>query len=275
MEELEGLNRVVGTKRDALVLLEHPTMAAHGGGKSPLVAITEAGKGRTMAVLTDSTWHWSFHAGNQGGDQAHYDEFWSNAIRWLIRDPELELVRVGLNDDQIHIGERAQAHVQAFRSDYRPASHVKVHVEVIRQSEKATEEGETVAEFDQLVTDSEGRVEMEIPIEEAGIYRIHASAQIEEGKSARGSNILVGVATNTEFERLKGDAKLLKEIAEVSKGAVFGLSAKDPTLAFKPPRVVKVTSRRSHEIWTEAWVLFAIIFLFGCEWFFRRKYGYV
>jgi uncharacterized membrane protein len=275
IERLEGFNHVLRTKRDAHVLLEHPTKSTARGEKSPLVAIREASKGRVMAVLTDSTWHWTFHAGNKGGDRDHYDEFWSNSIRWLIRDPELELVRVNLADDQVHVGEEARVRIEVFRSDYTPAKDTVVKVECVRHADRPGAEDKVVHEFDSLKTDSKGLLDVSFPITEAGIYMVRAVADIEEGRRASGSNILIGKEIRREFERLQPDIQALEGIAQTSGGAVHSLTDQLPELSFKPPRVVKVTSRHSQELWTNPWIILVAVLIFGCEWFFRRKYGYV
>jgi uncharacterized membrane protein len=275
IESLEGFNHVLSTKRDAHVLLEHPTLSTVRGEKSPLVAIREAAKGRVMAVLTDSTWHWSFHAGNKGGDRDHYDEFWSNSIRWLIRDPELELVRVNLPNDQVHVGEEANVRIEAFRSDYTPAQDTAVKVEFVRHADTPGAEDKVVHEFDNLKTDSKGLLDVSFPVTEAGIYMVRAVADIEEGRRASGSNILIGKEIRREFERLQPDMQTLEGIAQTSGGKVHWLTERHPELTFKPPRVVKVTSRHSQELWTNPWIILVAVLIFGCEWFFRRKYGYV
>ena len=275
VEPLEGFNRVLGIKRDALVLLEHPTKKTIQGDKSPMVAIREAKKGRAMAVLTDSTWHWSFHAGNNGGNRDHYDEFWANAIRWLIRDPELELVRVGLQDDQVNIGEDAEIRVEAFQSDYGPAKQVPTKIELVRHSDRPGYDDTVVRVFDDLKTNDNGLIDLKVPFEKPGIYTVRATAEVEEGRTHSGSNIFVGKEMKREFEQLKTDVPSLENIASISNGALFPLTTQNPSLVFKPPKVVKVTSRRSEELWTEPWIILAAMILFGCEWFFRRKYGYV
>ena len=275
VEPLEGFNRVMRTKPDALTLLEHPSKSTSSGEKSPLVAVREAGKGRAMAVLTDSTWHWSFHAGNSGGNRDHYDEFWANSIRWLIRDPELELVRVQLQDDQVNRGENAVVRIEAFRSDYAPAANAPISVEMISHTRKTDEQPSITPIVEQKTTDEEGILELEIPVAEPGIYTIRATVEVEEGVSHRGSNIFVGNEIKREFERLQTDTSFLESIATTSQGNVHPLTSSKLKLALKPPKVIKVTSRRSHELWTEPWVILVAVLLFGCEWFFRRKYGYV
>src|SRR5207244_421203 len=60
----------------------------------PLLVVGEAGRGRVLALLTDSSWYWSFlAAGAQLGPRA-YETFWHSAIRWLVRDPALTPMRV-------------------------------------------------------------------------------------------------------------------------------------------------------------------------------------
>ena len=228
-----------------------------------------------MAVLTDSTWHWSFHAGNSGGNRDHYDEFWANSIRWLIRDPELELVRVQLQDDQVNRGENAVVRIEAFRSDYAPAANAPISVEMISHTRKTDEQPSITPIVEQKTTDEEGILELEIPVAEPGIYTIRATVEVEEGVSHRGSNIFVGNEIKREFERLQTDTSFLESIATTSQGNVHPLTSSKLKLALKPPKVIKVTSRRSHELWTEPWVILVAVLLFGCEWFFRRKYGYV
>ena len=48
-----------------------------------------------------------------------------------------------------------------------------------------------------------------------------------------------------------------------------------PELKMREPRVVKVTSRRHNELWNVPWVILLLAALFGCEWWLRRRYGYL
>ena len=54
----------------------------------------DAGQGRTMAIASDTMWRWRFAAGAGGGaSERAYHRFWSNALRWLVRDPDLRKLR--------------------------------------------------------------------------------------------------------------------------------------------------------------------------------------
>jgi uncharacterized membrane protein len=81
-----GVN-LVRAKPGATVLLEHPT-ARVDGRPAPLLALWEYGRGRALALRTDDSWTWAFTARRTGEQTRHYDRFWGNALRWLVRDPD-------------------------------------------------------------------------------------------------------------------------------------------------------------------------------------------
>src|SRR5205085_1050631 len=87
LPRLPGLNTIGPLKGGAQTLLQ----SAEG---RPVLVVGEAGRGRVMALLSDSSWFWSFvAAGAQQGPRA-YETFWHSAIRWLVRDPALTPMRV-------------------------------------------------------------------------------------------------------------------------------------------------------------------------------------
>ena len=60
--------------------------------------------------------------------------FMNNAIRWLIQDPELELVRLELSDDAPIPGTTVQMKATVFDTNYQPASNFPVEVTVKRRA---------------------------------------------------------------------------------------------------------------------------------------------
>ncbi len=128
---LDGVNLVAGAAPGATVLLAHPSLRARGGAPMPVLATAEAGKGRTMALTTDTSWHWAFLSAGKGDTRQAYDRFWRNAIRWLIRDPELKYLRVIAQQDRVRLGTPIRAVVRAYNPDYSPAAVHEVSYEII------------------------------------------------------------------------------------------------------------------------------------------------
>src|SRR5689334_11987199 len=80
---LEGANLVAGAKPDATVLAVHPRLKTKAGKPMPVIVAGEYGKGRSLAVTSDSLWRWGFVAAARPGDDGRqYAKLWDNAIRW-------------------------------------------------------------------------------------------------------------------------------------------------------------------------------------------------
>lgn len=276
LPELQGVNLVTRARADAVVLAEHPALRDDQGGAMPVVAVREVDKGRSMAVTTDSVWAWSFQAGNEGKDPRHFDTFWSNAIRWLIKDPEMDLVRVRAVRERVAVGEDALATVEVYRPDYQPAADQPVEVTVRRRDEgSGAGEGEVVLKLADGKTDADGSLDVAIPFEKPGIYEVEASASVVAGRRAVGTDLFVGTEAAPELETVIGDGRLVTLLAQASGGSVQRLDTSEPKLEPHPPRVTRVMSRRHDELWNAPWVLAALVLLFGAEWWLRRRYGFL
>lgn len=274
--ELEGTNFISGLKDDAVVLLEHPSLKMRNGEPLPVASVREVGKGRSMVLTTDSSWHWGFKAGAAGGDPQNYDAFWSNAVRWLIKDPELDLVRVKLLRETVPVGETAQAQVEVFQPDYKPAANLSVGIVVRRRgAADARGQGTEVLRRDDLRTDVDGTLRVEIPVDGPGIFEVEASANVVPTRVTRGVDLFVGTETNPEFERVVGTDRLLLGLAEASGGALLRFDADSNAFALRKPQVIRIKSRHHNELWN-AWPMILLIAgLFGLEWWLRRRYGYL
>ena len=95
LPQLEGVNLVAGAKPDATVLAVHPRLKTKAGKPMPVIVAGEYGKGRSLAVTTDTLWRWGFVAAARPGDDGRqYTKLWENAMRWLIQDPDLRNLHV-------------------------------------------------------------------------------------------------------------------------------------------------------------------------------------
>ena len=128
---LEGLNRVPRVRNGATALLVHPTLKGADGKPAPVLVAGEAGKGRSLALLTDTAWHWGFLAAGEGDDGRAFQRFWENAIRWLVRDPALTLLRIELDRVEYRRNQPPVVRVRAMHADYSPADRVRVTLSVV------------------------------------------------------------------------------------------------------------------------------------------------
>jgi uncharacterized membrane protein len=270
MPALPGINLVRGLKPDATVLLAHPFRQV-GAQPAPVVAVREAGRGRSMAVLTDSTWYWKFVVADRGGSPQHYHDFWSNAIRWLIRDPDLTRLRAAPGRETYRPGERVTLEVRGLDTNYRPAEGARAWVEITSPDERVPPvrlEG---------MTGADGTWVGELKPPAPGPYKVRAGASGSGGEVLGAEETAFVVrAAGRELEDARPGHGLLRALAELSDGEIYTLPRGDlPELALKTSQSVKVNRKRNIEIWTWPWLLVALSVLLGAEWFLRRRWGYL
>ena len=129
---LEGINRVPRARTGATTLLAHPTLKGGDGKPAPVLVAADAGKGRAAGAADRQ------RAGTgassrpaKGDDGRAFQRFWENAIRWLVRDPALTLLRLELDRLEYRRNQPIAVRVRAMHADYSPAPDVEVTLAVV------------------------------------------------------------------------------------------------------------------------------------------------
>jgi uncharacterized membrane protein len=263
-----GVN-VTQAKPEAQVLLEHPSLHA-GSGPAPVLAVMQAGRGRSMALTTDSSWYWSMvAAGKTGGTPRAYERFWSGAIRWLVRDPELTPVKIQAVADTLEPGDPVAAVVTARRGDYGPASGAEVQVQLV-----LADGGQVVAtQRATAAEDGSARVELQAP--GPGAYELRATASLGGALLGSDQDAVAVRAASAERSDARPRPELLQEIARLTGGGFVEASeGKLPDLHLPDPEVVEVGRSKDRPIWDRFWSLAALATFLASEWFLRRRWGF-
>jgi uncharacterized membrane protein len=264
---LEGINLVQRLRPGAVPLLVHPT-AKTDGKPAPVLVVGEPGKGRVLSLLTDTTWHWGFLAAGEGDDGRAFQHFWENAIRWLVHDPALTLLRVDFDRAEYRRHQSPSVRVRAMHPDYRAAEGVAVQATVTAAEADAT--ATPLRRFD-VVTDAEGDGHVDVGPLPPGAYRLTANATLE-GRPVSEAKTFVVRAEGKELEDVIFRDDVLKEIADVGGGSYRRASLDGVTI--RDPQEVRVGARREVEVWSNPALLLLAIALLGVEWAVRRRAGY-
>lgn len=306
---LEGLNLVARARPQATVLLSHPKLRDDSGNPMPVLTVAEFGKGRTLALQADSTWRWGFgaaarndvaasragrrpsaasaDAGSAGADESGrsgaYQRFFTQAIRWLVRDPSLRLLRIETNDSEFSRGQPVRAEVRAYGPDYRPAQRADINVSLSRITEESGDASSPMATSAgtlarSLRTDEEGLASVEWDSLPPGGYRIVARAVLG-GRPAEDSEVFLIRGSSRELDNPEADDRLLRLVSAATSGEARrfgdgGSSGPLKALPFHPPHVVRVNQQRDVELWHHPAVLLIAIAAFALNWTLRRRWGY-
>jgi uncharacterized membrane protein len=273
LPDLEGVNLVLDARPGTTVLASHPKLRTRSGKPMPVIVAGEYGKGRSLAVTTDTLWRWGFVAASRPGDDGRrYQELWENAIRWLIQDPDLRNLHVDTDAVEYTPASTVRIAVRLLGRDYRPLSggEVKLVVERGADPAKAVVVGET-----EVTSGEDGSASHELTGLAPGVYRIEGRAKVGD-RPAEAADIFLVRDGGTELDRPTGDEALLGMIASGTGGDYLGaIDALPPELAFDAPRVVRVDRRTDVELWSGPGLLVLVVFLLGLEWLLRQRSGYL
>jgi len=274
LPQLEGVNLVAGVKPGATVLLEHPTLRA-GDRPMPVLVVGEHGKGRTLALLTDSAWRWGFLASGRDGDDGRaYTRFMENAVRWLIKDPDLDYLRVESDSAEYKMGAPARLRARLTDKDYKPAPAHDIVFEVYKAEDKRQQSKDAV--FSKTArTDADGALLVEAAGLPPGSYRVVAKAKLGD-RWISADDVFVVNPEREELEHPEAREDVLARIAALTGGRHLGAASSLPgDLPFSPPRVVRVDRRMDVEIWSRPQLLLLALVLLGTEWALRRRRGFL
>jgi len=256
---LQGLNPLGDLAPGAVSLVEDEE------GRTA-VAVRNVGRGRTMAVATDTTWNWALAGmGGQGAGQDHAT-FWRNAVRWLVKDVEQKQVQIITDKENYRLGETIQAQVTVLTDDYSPRANVDVTgvVMPVGGGEPRAFSG---------VTDATGQVAVSLPTPEEGTLRISAEVPAIQGEYGQGE-VRVSVSDRQgELEDPSPRPALMAAIAEATGGEVLD-PRPDPRRATRRPVDALLATERSVEsLWAHPLLLLLLVVPLGAEWVLRRRMG--
>ncbi len=272
---MHGTNIVLGPTAKSTVLATHPRLR-NAGKPMPVLTVAEQGKGRTMALTVDSTWRWAFENAGQGGTAREYQMFWNNAMRWLIKDPELKLVRLDIAEDTYAPGSHMRANIRIFAPDYSPLANAKGTAHIYFRPldhQKPGPAERTLVETLEFETDHNGQYQLTYPVENTGIYEIQIEARTASGLLTD-EDLFLAVPDVEQFRDIIPRNDLLAAISEATGGyhtVLPGVS--NASLQYHPPRYVQINHRKVIQLW-DSFVLFGILVgLLATEWSLRRRWG--
>ena len=276
LPQLEGVNLVAGAKPDATVLAVHPRLKTKTGKPMPVIVAGEYGKGRSLAITTDTLWRWGFVAAARPGDDGRqYTKFWENSIRWLIQDPDLRNLHVDSDAVEYVPGAPVRVTVRLLGRDYQPLAERRGLARAssaapIRHAPSRSRR----PKLDGRRRRHRGRTSSAACRPASTASQGHATIA---GREVDASDIFLVREGGTELDRPVGDKATLEAIAAGHRRRARSAPIDElpPSLAFDPPRIVRVDRRTDVELWSRPGLLILVVGLLGLEWLLRQRSGYL
>ncbi len=268
IQKLAGTTRVGAAKPIASVLAVHPTAKGPDGKPLVVVAVANAGNGRSMLVGADTTHRW--YLPNRGlGRENPYVKFWGQAVRWLASE---EVKR----DDKPGIA------AYTDKSEYEPGEKVRLIATVRDTQGQATGEA---AVFVSIIGPSKERTKLILPKVDGrmGEYRStfdptpgphEAIFEAKLGDQVLGKPQTVKFTVgkpDVEMAELSLNEKLLKELADRTGGTYCSwLGLKDLAGGLSAEQERRTEPVKVPLYHAPAFFLFFVA-MAAVEWYMRKR----
>ena len=185
----------------------------HGVGSRPLLVINRVGKGRVAIILSDHLWLWA--RGFEGGGP--YAELIRRLAHWLMKEPELE-------EQQL----RAHARNGKLNIIRRSLSEAPSDIVLTRPN--------GITERIPITASQSGIVELSVPAEENGLYRVSDGGQVTAA--------IAGPLNSIEFADLRSTPSILEPLVASTGGSMHWINKGFPDI-----RRVRADRDRSGKGW--------------------------
>lgn len=267
---LPGHNTGLAAREEAATLLK-------AGDGSPVLALGTWGAGRTALLATSGLWTWAFPDDRaplpaEAMRRAH-GRLLDQLMRWLVRDPVFDDLRLEVPAEPIPQGSAAPIRVVATALDRTPRADVTVDLQVRRLEPPAGAAGTPTAAVRKLrlQTDERGEVDASIGGLDRGAYEIVATARIDGHDASSRAPLVVGPATR-ELLDLSADDRVLRALTEASGGELLQRAPSAP-LPARSRVEAGVAIRVRTELWSRPELWLVLVGLLGLEWWLRRRWG--
>ena len=256
MPSLDGIN-LMEPRDSGLVLLE-----GRDGSPSPVLAVGQFGKGRTLVLATDASWRWYMGMVAQGKSQWAYLRFVEKMVRWLTKDPSLDAVQVILPEGLGVVGEPAELRMKVREDRASSASRALVSFSVFSpdgrkigsQIKSAGPSGEYLGSF---VPDKEGTYKLRVETASGSLEETFVvGGRPQERDAVPDPERLKAIATSSGGKFVPQPDDLLRELE---------------TYSDRGQR--RYTEEKRVPLWSFPSILILILTLLSIEWVLRRRWG--
>ncbi|MEJ2638755.1 MAG: hypothetical protein P8010_04190, partial [Desulfosarcinaceae bacterium] len=266
MPMLQGINVTGRAKPGATVLAVHPTLKNRGQAL-PVLAYERYGRGRTMAVMTATTWRWQML---QPHEDTSHERFWRQLLRWLTADtpaPVELFVKPGL----ISTGDPVTVRARIVDEAYRPVSQTTAWLKIIAPDAAVTDL--------QMSADiaRPGEFTAEVTVTQPGVYQLEVSPP----DSAHAATPATRPATRRflvtdaalEMRNAALNRPLLAKIATAGGGRYYDRGTAEKLIKHLKAHRTTDTVAVQKDIWDIPLVFFLLIAALTVEWLLRRRRG--
>lgn len=246
-------------------------------GQAPIFASQSYGRGRTFAMMTDTTESWGTQFEKFWGenDNRYFRKFWRNVTYWLTENSLAGRRRVIAESDKLiyRAGDPIQVSAKTYDEEFAAASHYRVVAELVENDEQRQDTTPL-----ELAGDAyQGTVPAVLPRqasdqETSTLAKATIVVRAFDGSDVIGEDTLTVQILNDSDELLDAQPNhdCLVSLAEATGGKVFHDSRSGIAALRSLPKPPQETIIHRTPVWDRAGMWMVVVGLLTVEWAARR-----
>jgi hypothetical protein len=233
---------------------------------NPLIVSRKLGNKKSIAVLAKEIWKWKLQTAMKDFDL--FDRFIISSVKWLNTTEDQKQVNIKTSKKIYSLGEQVEFIGQVYDETFNPVSDAEVKVDIAGNGQKS-----------EIILNSVGNGLYEGIFEtsKSGDYTFSGDAKLENISLGKDNGSFNMGEVDIEMINPRMDYEFLSSLAERTGGKYFdqkNYAELFPILK----RINETTSKEKIEtseisLWSNEWLMAIVIFLFGLEWFLRKRAG--
>jgi hypothetical protein len=233
---------------------------------NPLIVTKGLGSQRAFAILAGDIWRWQLQSAEK--NPLFFVNFINNIVKWLSVSSQKKQFTITTDKKAYSPGEQINFTASLYDQTFKAVDTSKIEMQ-ISQNEKRYNVS--------FIPLGNGLYSSEFTATESGDYRFEAAAkfngtllksdigrfsigeeQIEKTDTRMRPEFLESLAksANGEYYSINNYSSLLNKLTEINSS---------------PSK--EVFSKSEYQLWSDEWMLIAVIILFTAEWFLRKRWG--
>lgn len=254
LPELDTINSC--TSRDKTILL-----AESEKSKIPVIAITEAGKGRVMCVTTSSLWRLALGSENPYS----YAKLVEQSLKWLTNATSMKQVAI-ITKKRYNTTDIANIKIKVNNEYFVPLNNATVSLSL-------TMPDNSKKSFFAIPDIEDGNYTTQLELNSAGKYKLDARAYHNKRFLGDDKITFAVSETSTESADIFINDQFMKQIATQTNGEFLVIDQFEISQLKIKPRTTDSDFLYDINIWNKPLTYIILILLVSLEWYLRRRSG--
>jgi hypothetical protein len=232
----------------------------------PLILSRRLGNQRSIAVLAKDIWKWKLQTAFK--DQDVFDRFILNCVKWLNSPDDKKRVQIKTVKKLFSLDEEVEFTAQIYDDAFNPVSDAEVKVKVKNDKDN----------FElNLNSLGNGLYEGMLQANKPGNYSFIGEAKLNNKLLGKDNGLFNIGEIDIEMMNPRMDYEFLNTLANISGGKYFNPDQYKSLFNLLSDLNSKSSKEKidtkEYSLWSNEFLMIAIIILFGIEWFIRKREG--